>query len=304
VFMYSGTSIRFAFTGTSVSIKMKDDSLRNWFLVRIDDSLFTIIANNPTNIYLLANNLPVKKHEIEIWRRTEYHGGNTTFSGIFLEPGSKLLPIKRRRRTIEFIGDSYTCGYGNEGKRKEEHFEYATENNYQTFGAIVSRAFNANYVAVCRSGIGMYQGYGGNKKFTQPLLYDEVVNGSNARWDYKRKQPDLVVITLGANDFSVKIDSIDFVNAYVLFVTKLKKQFPSAAIICSAGPSSPGENCDMLRKYVHAVVNYFAASDKHIYYFQYTPFVPDGSDWHPNIVQHQQMAKELIVAIKKLKQWL
>ena len=88
---------------------------------------------------------------------------------------------------MEFIGDSYTCGYGNEGKSREEHFTYETENNYATYGAITARAFNAGYVAICRSGIGMYQSYGGGKTFTQPNLYDEIVVNSKARWDYTQK---------------------------------------------------------------------------------------------------------------------
>src|SRR5512133_1034913 len=44
VFMYSGCLVRTVFKGTSIALVMKDDSLRNWFNVIIDDSLFVIKA--------------------------------------------------------------------------------------------------------------------------------------------------------------------------------------------------------------------------------------------------------------------
>jgi hypothetical protein len=130
VFMYSGCMIRAAFTGTSLVIRLKDDSLRNWFTVKMDDSIFIFKANNQTGIYQLTANLTDKKHTVELSRRTEWHGGNSTFMGFIIDQGTTLLPLKKYKRSIEFIGNSITCGYGNEGESNKEHFEYATENNY------------------------------------------------------------------------------------------------------------------------------------------------------------------------------
>ena len=140
VFMYSGSVIRTVFSGTSIEVILKDDSLRNMFNVIIDDSLFVLTANNPDGTYKLAGNLKDRKHSLEIYRRTEWHGGNTTFRGFNLDKGKKLYKPHVKDRVIEFIGDSYTCGYGNEGKSREEHFRYETENNYLTYGALTARA--------------------------------------------------------------------------------------------------------------------------------------------------------------------
>ena len=303
VFMFSGCDIRASFSGTSIAILLQDDSLRNWFTVKLDDSLFIFKAGRKDGIYSLGESLPDRQHTIEIARRTEWHGGNTTFLGFNIDPGKKLLPIKRKKRIIEFIGDSYTCGYGNEGKSREEHFTYETENNYATFGAITARAFDAGYIGICRSGIGMYQSYGGNKSFTQPKLYDEIITNGKARWNYTKNQVQLVVICLGANDLSVDLDSAQFVNTYIQFVQKIRLQYPKAKIICVAGPSAPDDRWLKFQSHVLAVANHFKETDKSVYYFKYSPFEPNGSDWHPNIKEHQQNAGELIPFIKKITGW-
>jgi len=303
VFMYSGTALRIGFTGTSVSVLLQDDSLRNWFTVKLDDSLFIFKADRKDGDYSLGQHLPDKEHTLEIFRRTEWHGGNTTFLGFNIDEGKKMIPVKRKERTIEFIGDSYTCGYGNEGKSREEHFAYETENNYATFGAITARTLNANYVGICRSGIGMYQGYGGGKTFTQPNFYDEVVVNSKVQWDYKKNQPQVVVIALGGNDLSVDLDSTQFVNAYVKFVQKLRSQYPSTKIICVAGPSGPDDKWIKFQSHVMAVTDHFRNVDKDVYYFKFSPFEPHGSDWHPNVEEHRKMANELITFVKEITGW-
>ena len=87
LFMYSGCAIRTGFTGTSISVLLQDDSLRNWFTVKLDDSLFIFKADKKDGVYPLAQNLPDQKHTLEINRRTEWHGGNTTFLGFNIDEG-------------------------------------------------------------------------------------------------------------------------------------------------------------------------------------------------------------------------
>ena len=303
VFMYSGCSIKAAFTGTSITLKLQDDSLKNWFTVKLDDSIFIFPSNKKEGIYNLAKQLANKKHTIEISRRTEWHAGNTIFHGFEIDHGEKLLPVEKPVRTIEFIGNSYTCGYGNEGKSREEHFAFETENNYLTYGTFTARALNAAYVAVCRSGIGMYQSYGGEKDFVQPKLYDEIVVGSKARWDYKNNQPQVVVIELGTNDFSKPLDSAAYVNAYIQFIQKIRQQYPATKIICAAGPVSSGDSFHKFQTHVKAATDHFATSDKQVYYFYFGTMDFHGSDWHPTIKEHQQMADVLIPFIKKITNW-
>lgn len=303
VFMYSGCSIKTIFTGTSVELLIKDDSLRNFFTVLIDDSLFVLPSDRSDSTYILATNLPDKKHTLEIIRRTEWSGGNTTFLGLRLDHRSRVEKPGLNERRMEFIGDSYTCGYGNEGLSRTENFRYETENNYLSFGAITARSLKADYVAVCRSGIGIVQGYGGLRDFNMPGCYDEVTNGGTVSWDYKQYQPHLVFIDLIANDLSAPVDSAEFINTYLSFLRRIRNNYPEARIVCAAGPSSPGKEWETIRSYIRTITDIFGKSDQNINYFEFSPFVPNGSDWHPNVEEHKKMGAELIPFIKSIMNW-
>jgi lysophospholipase L1-like esterase len=284
-------------------MRLQDDSVRNWFTVKLDDSIFIFKSDKKEELYNLATHLVNKKHTIAISRRTEWHAGNTVFKGFEIEKNATLFPVKKLPGTIEFIGNSLTCGYGNEGTSRNDHFKYETENNYQTYGTMTARAFNAAYVAICRSGIGMHQSYGGDTTFVQPRLYDEIVVGSNAKWDYKMNPVQVVVIELGANDFAKPLDSAAYVNNYIQFVKKIRGQYPTAKIVCTAGPDSPEDTSIKFQTHVKAVTHYFAASYKNVFYFYFGHLDSNGSDWHPNIKEHQQMAGVLIPFIKKITGW-
>jgi len=302
-FMYSGCMIKTGFTGTSLSVLLEDDSLRNWYTVKLDDTLFSFKSDSREGRYELAKNLRDQKHSVEISRRTEWHGGTTRFGGFVIDRDKKLFRLPELKRTIEFVGNSLTCGYGNEGKSREEHFTYDTENNYLTYGALVARSLDANYVAVCRSGIGMYQSYGGEKEFVQPKLYDEIVVGSKSVWDYERNEPDVVVIELGANDLAKALDSTEFANAYTRFIKKIRGQYAHARIVCAAGPDGLDDDKSKFQSYIRSITKQFSVSDRRVYYFYFGKVDSNGSDWHPNLKEHEQMAATLLPFVKKITGW-
>jgi hypothetical protein len=302
-FMYSGCAIRTRFTGTSVEMLMKDDSMRNLFTIVLDDSVFVRSMNEPDSSYLLASGLKDTIHSLNIIRRTEWHAGNNVFLGLRLDPRQKVLPPEVSDRNIEFIGNSYTCGYGNEGLSQTENFKFETENNYLSFGAITTRELNAEYVAVCRSGIGIVQGYGGLRDFNMPAVYDEIIVNNPVKWDYKQQVPNLVVVDLITNDLSAPLDSLEFTGKYLDFIKRIRNNYSNAAILCLAGPSSPGNQWLKVQNYIHAIVNESAKTDNNVHYFEFTPFEMHGSDWHPNVAEHRKMADELNPFIRNLMKW-
>jgi lysophospholipase L1-like esterase len=302
VFMYSGSAIRTNFTGTSVKILLRDDSLRNLFNVIIDGNL-TVLKTSDTMEYLLAENLQDKVHSLEIVRRTEWFAGNTTFMGFKLDEGAELMKPDLKPHILEFIGDSYICGYGNEGKSPDEPFKYETENSYMSYGAITSRLLNSEFISVSYSGFGLVQDYNGNKKNALVNHYDRVVNNSSQKWNYSEYKPDAVIVALGGNDVESGVDSALFVSTYVKFLKRVRNNYDNAVIVCVAGPSAPNEYWPLLKAYVKAAAEDFGKTDDKVQYFEFIPFTPHGSNSHPNVAEHKQLADEFTPFLRDVMGW-
>jgi hypothetical protein len=89
----------------------------------------------------------------------------------------------------------------------------------------------------------------------------------------------------------------------VEFLGRIRSNYPAARIICAAGPSTPGADWRKWQRYLHAVVEQFGKQDSQVYYFEFSTFEPNGSDWHPNVEEHSRMADELIPFVRLLMRW-
>lgn len=317
-FSYPGVTIKARFEGTAVDIVLEDVSNgtngnsqpeNNYYNVIIDDQQPIVLKLNETDtLYRIARNLPDTSHTIEVIKRTESSVGESCFSGFRILTGKRLLPLPDKpSRKIEFIGNSITCGYGNEGKSPHEKFKASTENNYLAFGAVTSRKLHAEYLAVCYSGIGVYRNFGGSTGNTMPVLYDRISPG-NARkkWNFKNFSPDAIVIDLGTNDFYLgnNPDSASFVNGYHNFINTIRAKQPAAKIFCVVGPMMNGLSWKLIQQYISALVKRHTLSgDTNVYYFALTPCSGSGSDYHPSVAQHQAAATELSGFIKSKMNW-
>jgi hypothetical protein len=110
----------------------------NYFAVIIDGGEPTVLqlSKNQTE-YVLASNLPKGNHTVEVFKRTESNVGKVDFMGFTLPKGTTIIePAPLPKRKIEFIGNSITCGYGNEISTTtpdKYHFTSANENNYMAW---------------------------------------------------------------------------------------------------------------------------------------------------------------------------
>ena len=57
---------------------------------------------------------------------------------------------------FNFTPQNGDLGYGNEGTKPNEGFDYATENHYYSYASITARTLDAQHWVVARSGIGAY----------------------------------------------------------------------------------------------------------------------------------------------------
>jgi lysophospholipase L1-like esterase len=304
---WSGSDVLTHFTGTGIAVALHGSA--NQFAVSIDRATPTVFKfDGTTTMSTLASGLAPGAHDLELSRRTEASFYPVEFGG-FTVTGGAIVPTPfPYTRRIEMVGDSITCGYGDEGVGPSCPFSADTEDEYLAYGALTARALDAAHVSISWSGKGMYRNYDGSTTATMPLLYDLTQpTDTTARWDSTKYVPDVVVINLGTNDFATGDPGQAYVAAYTAFVTKLRGYYPKAFIVCALGPMLADPNLATARGYIQSVVATRTTSgDSRISFVEFTP--QDGSlgygcDYHPTLATHQQMATKLVAAIKTLTGW-
>ncbi len=236
------------------------------------------------------------------------------------EDGS-IKPVKAKKRRIEFIGDSITCGYGVDDEDENHHFKTATEDCTRAYAYKTAQMLDSEYSLFSTSGYGIISGYTSNdKKIPQqtiPQYYGSLgfsyqgFEGDklpqNEEWDFSQFVPDVVVINLGTNDDSYckgQSERMDeYTEEYVKFIKTVREKNPDAYIICSVGIMGQRifQALDM------AVYLYKKETgDDKIVSFMFDAQLPeDGlvADYHPTAVTHDKAAAALADEIKKVTGW-
>lgn len=322
-FAFPGVSIRIRFEGTAVDMLFRDNgnaSHINYYNIIIDDGEPEVLEMSPDQErYELARGLEDGEHTLEVFKRVESlpgAPGKGELLGFRIEAGMSLLPVTERPLRMEFIGDSITCGYGNEiSTDTPDDFPYTTENSnaYKAYGAVTARILDAEYMAVAYSGRGMVRNYGGEFGDTLPEMYLDTIpeDSGSTKWHPEWYVPDLVVINLGTNDFSEGLeDDIDGYDAmredfratYIEFLETLRGYYPDAVIVAAIGPMisnswPPGYNAltSIYDDVTEAVTARQDAGDDGVYMINFpTHGAPYGEDWHPTAETHQEMADALV----------
>lgn len=298
---WSGVGAVFRFAGTDASVRL-DDAGR-YFTVVVDGAVQPPLATSPgEQTYPLAVGLAAGEHTIELYRRTEGSFGATEILGVDLV-GELLAPPPVTRR-IEVIGDSITCGYGNEGVAPCS-FSAETENHYLTYAAVAARTLGAELSTVAWSGKGLVYNFGDDKNEPLPQVYDRLIAGEATAWSFAW-QPDVVVINLGTNDFSTDGDppADVFVPTYVDFLAHLRDVYPGAFLLPIA-PTLFGDEATLVAGYLQdAVDQRHAAGDPDVAFADVNvEWIGSGCDGHPTVATHAGMAANLVAALELHLGW-
>lgn len=297
----SGFTVRF--TGTSITVRLSGGS--NDFNAVVDGVWKAKITVDGKTSEVAAQGLAAGTHTLEITKRTEGFNGITVFAGLQLEDGQSLaaLPAAPAHR-IQFIGDSFTVGYGSEATTTTCADKRPFDNNYVAYGPVSAREVDADYSVQAISGIGMVHNYGDTSPLSAdpyPPYYERTLFGAAApKWDFAAWQPDVVCVALGTNDFStaVKPSQEQYSTAYKAFVKKLRAWHPNAHImLISYAVDSYQE------KYVAAIAADMAAQgEKNLEHVNFPGVAASdaGCDYHPNVAAHRKFAD---VLAPRLKAW-
>ena len=308
---WSGVYFRVKFNGPYLAMKCSDTQ-NCWFNLWIDkemgpeaDRKFMVGAKD--TLVVLAEGLGKGEHEIILQKRTEGEQGRFTVHS-FLSEGQILQANGRKERHIEFIGDSYTCGYGTESGDKDDPFLAETENCNLTYAAICSRYFNADFNLVSHSGQGIARNYDDfGQGYNMPDRYIQTFDEDPAsRWDPTTApyRPDLVVIYLCTNDFSTarQPHEMIFAQRYIELLNKVKANYgEDIPVLCMASNVTPF-SFDHIRNAC------LMSGLKNISYMGMTTNVHNhtsdlGASAHPNYKGQIKVASNVIPYISSITGW-
>jgi lysophospholipase L1-like esterase len=297
----SEIEIRFRGQGMSATFSPSPD----YWVEEVDDKVKGKIQFLDTLPHVLAASLPGGFHTIRLVKATEAFVGIGQPLSFSTDATTRLLIAPPGRRRLEVIGDSISCGYGDEGANEKEHFKPETENAYLSYGAIAARELHMQFTDIAWSGRKMWPDN------TIPAIYDLALpTDPESIWRFGMRGPDVIVINLATNDFGKGVpEEKGWTTAYSDFIARVRTHAPSARVYLAAGPMMndawpPNTNAlTVLRRYLKEIVDdRAAAGDRNcaIIDFGAQDAARDGlgSDYHPSLATHKRMAEKLVETIK------
>lgn len=312
----SASSVTFGFRGTACTVNLdtKDTFVHNnYAVIEVDGQYYSRETIKPGGTAIAVKVKQEGSHTITVYKATEAANGTVIFKGA----DGKLFKVKdeKPKKKIEFIGDSITCGMGNDtlaipcGKGEW----YDQHNAYYSYAPIAARAVDADYVLSSVSGIGMYRNWNDehDKEAIMPDVYENLyLNKDNAKPYKFGYNPDVTCIALGTNDFSLgdgkkarlPFNEDKYVTNYVNFIQTVYKHAPNTQIVLLTSPMVTGDKSDMFVKCLNRVKNLVNAKKGHkeVKVFIFKSVIPHGCGSHPEIEDDKLMAAQLAPFLKNV----
>ena len=306
VYDWPNTQIEFRTNAPLVELKLEDGN--NDYNIFIDNQLSQVLSTK-NGVQRYALNLPVGDHHVLLTKRTGSNFGVGRFLGFNLPNGGQLLELPAPPiHKIEFIGDSYTVGYGNEGPGLDCAGNLRPyENSFLSYAPISARVLGAQSHSIAVSGKGAVRNYGDINTTSPdpvPTFYNRTLaTRSDLLWNFTTWVPDAVVIKLGTNDHST--DPIPSSETFIQGIHDLIRQVNNAygqLPLFLLADSSSNLVMERLQRATQEQVN-MGNIQVHFVQVEHPPQSQLGCDWHPKVEAHEAMAAQLVKAIKPILSW-
>ncbi|ETV79010.1 hypothetical protein, variant 1 [Aphanomyces astaci] len=242
---HCGFSIRVKRT-RGVGIRLKGEG--NYFNVFVDGEFKCILRASLKasccDVVTFDDDIGDEEHTVTISKRTEpqMRGAVSTFKvctfyGFVVDKAAVVLPCDPGfRHRIEFIGDSDTCGFGNEGVATSSKGIFGMkgrmENVYNGYACIAARMFHAEAHILAWSGKGVKSNLG-DWGPNMSSMWKNAIASREFPWDLNSWQPHAVVINLGTQDlFPPASSEAEIVEAYTALLEDVRQHRPDAHIFC------------------------------------------------------------------------
>ncbi|MFL6119075.1 SGNH/GDSL hydrolase family protein [Actinophytocola sp.] len=307
-YSWPGVYFEGRFRGTGVGVALNDAAAD--YDVQVDGAtVATLVTPGRTTYWVTGLSRGV--HSVRLVKRSESPWAVSEFDRFVAAPGGAILAAPApRHRQIEFIGDSYTAGYGDLSTTRDctsDQVNRTTDADL-SFGALTARRLNADYQINAFSGRGMVRNYNGGEPGTSYRTYydrallsvDGDVWRNPGTW-----RPQVVVVGLGINDFSTALNPGEpwatteslvaaYRTAYQGFLDKLRARYgPRTLIVVSA---TYVYNTTLLADTAQQIVrerNDQGDNGVRYWYYDSAGLDYSGCQWHPSIHDHEVIADQL-----------
>lgn len=307
-FWAPGVYISARFQGSACEVVVNDQVLwgksHNYLEVVIDDKQpFRVQTTGPTNTIRITEGLSKGPHTITICKDTEAGIGYLEFVGFRCAGGLLPQPAKPARK-LEFIGDSITCGTGSDLSKVacDKGEWYDQHNAYGSYGPATARNLGAQWHLTSVSGIGLMHSCCQMKETIPDVWGNLDLKAGSVPWDFRKYQPDAVLICLGQNDGKQDVEA--FTDHYVQFITTIRASYPQAQIVCLTSPMGD----DSLTTYQKAtlarvVKKCNALGDRKVHSYAFSRRYHQGCGGHPDLADHKEIARELTGYLQTTLNW-
>ena len=303
----SAASVETRVYGDSVALVFESPENHHYVAIELNDKYQgRYQVKNDTLRLALPNK--TEANELKIYKDTEAANGDLIFVG--LQADRVEAPSEEDRFTIEFIGNSITCGMGADTSaiKCDEGEWYDQHNAYMAYGPRVARALKANFRLNCVSGMGMYRNRNDEDQPVMSTVYDNkrLNADSSQKADFSGRAPNIVSIALGTNDLSEgdgekerqAFDQEKFVNNYIDFVEHIFELYPNTQVALLSSPMVDENDKSILEQSLEQVKSHF--DDSKIAVFNFDQINGNGCSSHPDLQDHHEMAQALIPFFRDL----
>lgn len=299
---WPGTYVEAGFQGDWVEFEAGPGRAR--LVVSVDGELIgDVVAQSG---HVRTSGLGDDAHWIRVQVVSESQAGATgigRFRASVDAPGA----LPQRGRQIEFIGDSWTVGYGNLSDSRDCTGDevWALTDTARGVAGRAAAALDADYQVQAISGRGVVRNYGGGGGLSLPQAYAHVLPGTERGGPDPGWSPDAIFISLGTNDFSTPLqpdepwsdqDALmaDYVATYAGFVEGLQGEHPGAHIFLWADTANAA-----VWSGTQAVAEQLAAAGSEaIRLVPVSGLTLEGCHWHPGREDHARIARALVEAFR------
>ncbi len=317
---HSASGFEVRFKGESVTTRLyatnyTNGSTRPYVVIVVDEDFENMrrvaLTAQYTDLVLVEGILDDAIHKVTLYKSTE-----STDSHIGVEKisttGEFIQDIDLKERKIEFIAASSSTGYGDLAASSSVTKTSENSDCMQAFSGITARMLNADFSIYAASGWGVKASSwtnSGENLFDAYKKYDFRGEGKEVPYVYSSFIPDVIVINLGTNDYSyINAGSteaikhqrlIDFKEQYSAFLEFLHDIYPNCHIVILHGVMNEA------KEITESTIQIYEGLKNKIENLSIIKINGDGkgSNSHPSLASHQNIAEKLVAHIKEQVGW-